>query len=106
MNELKKNFNKKMEVSPSLNFDVTFAKKLQNQQVSKKTWLKKWVLASGSVFAVFFVFLFSVQLYNEKAYPHHQYINTLLELEEYSDELATEEINGMIDLTTMDSDEI
>lgn len=106
MNELKKNFNNKMEISPSLNFDVTFAKKLQNQQPNKKTWLRKWVMVSGSVFAVFFVFLFSVQIYNKRAYPHHQYLNTLMELEEYSDELATEEINGTIDLTTVDSDEI
>lgn len=104
MNDFKKKFNEKMEVAPSPSFESAFAKKLKHERTHKHFLLKWWAVIGGAILVVTII-LYVFQRQHENT--QFQYVKNLLELEEYSDDtLLEEDIDGMIDLTTLDSDEI
>ncbi len=104
--ELKKTFTEKMEISPSKHFDSDFSKKLLNEKSHKSSVVKWWSWAAGSALTLV-VFLFVFQQNYDLAYPHQQYVHSVIEMDEASDDFVSDDsFEETIDLTSPESDEI
>ncbi len=103
--KLKHTFTEKMEIAPSKNFDLEFNRKLSGQN-SHKSIMKWWSWAGGGALTLV-VFLFFFQQNHDLAYPNQQYIYSIIEMDEASDQLVTDDYQfEEIDLTSPESDEI
>lgn len=106
MSNLKKSLVKKMDISPSNNFDAEFFKKLEHTKGQPKLF-SKWTTWIISGLATTSVLVFAITNYHvspKHAFNHQEYVDSVLEMQSSFDESIIDD--NTIDLTTLPSDEI
>lgn len=106
---LKKSLQKKMNVTPSADFDARFFTKLE-QEKKRPGVFANWITWAISGCATASVLFIAINNYNatQRTFNHKEYVETAMEIQNTMTEDISEDISNddMIDLTSVSADEI
>ncbi len=106
MSKLKESLIKKMDITPSKNFDAAFFEKLESEKSRPKIFSKwiTWAISGLATASVLFIAITNYNTAPKHAFNHKEYVESVLEIQStFNDEITDSATN---DLTVMPSDEI
>ena len=104
MSKLKESLIKKMDISPSKNFDTDFFQKLEREH-SRPKLFSRWITWTVSGLATVSVLFIAITNYNtapKHSFNHKEYVESVLEIQS----TFNDDVSEPNDLTALTADEI